>query len=72
MSCAQCATPRKTTVSDEAKIAVSPEEAAARIGVSRTKMFDLVKTGRIRSFKLDRRRLVAVSDLATFVAEQVA
>jgi excisionase family DNA binding protein len=53
-------------------IALRIPEAAAAIGISRAEFFRLIGNGSIPSFKVGKMRLVAVSDLKTWVAQQRA
>jgi excisionase family DNA binding protein len=52
------------------KLAVTVKEAAALISVSERSCWTEIAAGRLRSFKLGRRRLVAVTELAAFVDRQ--
>lgn len=51
------------------RLLVSVEEAAVALGISRTAVFRLLREGRIRSVKIDKRRLIAVTALHDFVSE---
>lgn len=48
-------------------IAVGPAEAARRLGMSRSGIYELVAQGLVRSVKLGRRRLIPVSELHRLV-----
>jgi excisionase family DNA binding protein len=50
---------------------VTPEEAAMRLGISRTGMFNLLKEGRIASLKIGRLRRIPLSAIDTFVESQL-
>lgn len=50
-------------------ISVSPVEAAKMVGVSRSKMFELISGGQVRSNKVGGRRVVLVSSLRELVGE---
>ena len=51
------------------KLAYGIEDAAAVIGIGRTKLLELMKAGDgPRSFKLGRRRLIAAEELATWLS----
>lgn len=52
------------------QLAVSVEEAAQAIGLGRTKMYELVHSGQIRSFKVGRQRRIRVTDLHAWIAAQ--
>ncbi len=43
-------------------------EAAAQLGISRAKMYELIASGAIATVKLDRCRRIRVEDLRRFVA----
>jgi len=47
------------------------EAAAARLSISRTRMYQLIATGDVTSIKLGRRRLIATSEVAAFVARLI-
>lgn len=46
-----------------------PEEVAEALGVGRTKVFELIRTGELRSVKLGAARRVSATALAEYVAE---
>lgn len=43
-------------------------EVAEHLNVSRSKVYELLKSGRLRSVHIDRTRLVRHADLETYVA----
>ncbi len=51
----------------ENKLLLSAEEAASRLGVGRTTIFELLAAGDLQSLKIGRRRLIPVAALAAFV-----
>lgn len=51
-------------------VAVGPEQAARILSVPRTSIFGLLKSGKLASIKLGRRRLIRVEELRRFAAEQ--
>lgn len=53
------------------KILLSPEDAANRLGVSRSVVYGLMAEGRLESLKIGRSRRVLTSALHKFVAEQL-
>lgn len=53
-------------------IAVSPTRAAQLVGLGRSRIFGLIRDGDLPSFKVGRRRLIAVSELRGFIARKVA
>ncbi|MEL7030176.1 MAG: excisionase family DNA-binding protein [Pseudomonadota bacterium] len=48
--------------------AVSPTEASRRLGVSRTKIFEEIRCGRLRSFKCGARRLIPVEGIKQWIS----
>lgn len=54
------------------RIAVSPTEAAAMLGVSRPTVYALLHAGRIPSVRVGTRRLIAVAALRRLVGEEPA
>ncbi|MAE20839.1 helix-turn-helix domain-containing protein [Pseudomonas chengduensis] len=50
-----------------APIAVGVEDAARLIGITRSKLYEMLAEGKIRSFKLGRRRLIQVQELEFFI-----
>lgn len=52
---------------DQTPIAVSPEKAAALTGIGRTRIFDMMRSGELPSFKCGRTRHIRYSDLRAFV-----
>lgn len=46
-----------------APLAVSPSEAARRVGIGRTKLYEAITSGALPSFKIGTRRLIRVSAL---------
>lgn len=46
-------------------------DACARIGISRTKLYQLLKTGELRTFKIAGRVVIAESELRRFVDAQM-
>lgn len=49
------------------RLAYSVEETAATLGVGRDAIFDLIRTNRLRTFKIGARRLVALRDIEDFI-----
>jgi excisionase family DNA binding protein len=45
------------------------DEATAALGISRSKVYQYLRTGRLPSVTLGRRRLIRSDDLCAFVAE---
>lgn len=50
----------------------TPIVAAARLGLGRTKVFELIRSGELRSFAVGTRRLVSESAIADFIAKREA
>ena len=66
-------------VGDEASTApsaterlLSIDQAAATLGVGRTALYAELSAGRLRSFKVGRRRLVPTSAIEAFIASETA
>ena len=55
-----------------APLAVSPGEAARILGCGRTKLYELLASGEIKSFHLGRRRLVRLAAIEAWIADQEA
>lgn len=51
------------------RVLLRPEEAARSLGVSRTTVFELMRSGALRSVKIGAARRVSATALAEFVAE---
>jgi len=49
---------------------VGVREAAARLGIGRDSCYEAVRSGRLRSVTIGRRRLIAVAELEAFVARE--
>lgn len=46
-----------------------PEEAAVQLRISRTKVYALLRTGEIRSVKIDGSRRIPVAALTDYIAD---
>ncbi|GAA2119583.1 helix-turn-helix domain-containing protein [Actinomadura napierensis] len=46
-----------------------PEQAAVMLGIGRTKVYDLMRTGALRSVRLGGSRRIPATALADFVAQ---
>lgn len=55
-----------------APLAVSPRKAATYLDVGHDAIYQLLRQGRLRSVKLGRRRLIPVSELERFLADELA
>lgn len=62
-------TDMETTV--PAKLLLSTEEAAQRLGIGRTRMYELLRSGEVPSVKLGRSRRVRPEDLNEYVERLV-
>lgn len=51
-------------------LAYNLDQAAARIGIGKTMLEELVAAGQIKSFRVGRRRLVSRAALEAFIARQ--
>jgi excisionase family DNA binding protein len=60
------------TVSGDLRLAFSPDEVAAALGISRELVHDLIRTGQLRSVKAGRRRLISRQHLDEFLAGDAA
>ena len=58
-------------MNDQAKLLLSVPEAAHLLSIGRSRCYDLVLSGQLRSLKLGRRRLISREALEAFVAEQM-
>lgn len=56
-----------TTTPRESRLAFSPDEVAAALGVSRELVNDLIRTGQLGSVKAGRRRLISRKHLEEFL-----
>ena len=52
------------------RLALSVEEAASALGLGRTTMFRLIKSGAIKAVKVRGRTIVRVSELEVFLERQ--
>ncbi|MGH9116437.1 MAG: helix-turn-helix domain-containing protein [Acidimicrobiales bacterium] len=50
-----------------APLLLRPEEAAVLLGIGRTRVFDLIRSGELRSVKIGNSRRVSPTALAEFV-----
>lgn len=49
------------------RLLISPQEAAFALGVSRSKVYELIGSGRLQSVSIDRSRRIRATDLAAFI-----
>jgi excisionase family DNA binding protein len=59
---------RRTDVADVPDLLYGVEEAVAALRLSRSVLYELIRSGQLRTVKQGRRRLVPVSALADYVA----
>jgi excisionase family DNA binding protein len=52
------------------RMAYSPQEAAAAVGLSIGTVYTLIKTGKLAAFKCERRILISRSNLEAFVNQE--
>jgi excisionase family DNA binding protein len=45
---------------DDGRLALSPTEAARRIGIGRTHLYSLIKSGALKTVRLGKRRLITI------------
>ena len=57
-----------TETFEAGRLLLRPEEAAKALGVSRTTVFELIRTGDLRSVKIGNARRISATALAEFVA----
>jgi len=53
-------------------VAVAPATAAAMLGIGRSRFYELLHDGEIKSFRLGRRRLIRVSELHALIERLAA
>ena len=51
------------------RLLLRPAEAAERLGIGRTKLYELIRSGELRSIKIGGARRVSATALTEFVAE---
>ena len=59
---------RQTASGDVPVLLIRPEDAAIALGVSRTKVYELMASGRLSSLKIGRSRRIPVDALTAFVS----
>lgn len=59
---------KSTVEPDGGVLLLTPKDVAARLQVGRTKVYDLMRAGLLRSVKLGGSRRVSVAALAEFIA----
>jgi excisionase family DNA binding protein len=61
----------ETTFTTNDQLLVTPEEAARRLSVGRTTIYELMSSGELQSVNIGRSRRVPVSSLASFVSRLI-
>lgn len=56
----------------DGRLLYTPEDAAAILSLTRTRMYDLMRAGQLRSVKLGRSRRIPADALGEFVTSLVA
>ena len=59
----------KASRSDHEEAAANSEETAETLGVGRHKVYELLRSGRLRSVKIGKSRRVPVDAVEAFIAE---
>lgn len=54
----------------QTKLTLTPSEAAAELGVSKTKMYELLHNGQIPALRVGRRILIPTEELKNWLLEQ--
>ncbi len=57
------------TLSEFPVLLVRPEDAAIALGIGRTKVYELIRSGTLRSVKIGGLRRIPATALADFVAQ---
>lgn len=53
-------------------LAVSPNEAASLLSIGRTRLYQEISSGKLRSFKLGRRRMIPVAAIEDWIVAREA
>lgn len=61
----------EAVLDDEQRLLLTPEEAARRLAIGRTTVYELLSSGALRSVQIGRCRRVPVSALSAFVERLV-
>lgn len=59
-----------TTDTTGVRLAISPAEAARILGCGRTKFYELLASGEIRSFHIGRRRLIRLAAIEAWITSK--
>ncbi len=60
------------TTTGEPRLAFSPDETAELLGISPELVYDLIRTGQLKSRKAGRRRLISRASIDSFLAGDAA
>lgn len=60
---------QRTTAVDA--LAVGPDRAAEMLGIPRTKMYQILASGRVRSVKLGKYRRIPVAEIQAFLQREL-
>jgi excisionase family DNA binding protein len=63
---------RARKISDESPLLVSIDQAAGRLSVGRTKIYELARKGKLQLVKIDRATRVVVASIETLIQEAVS
>ena len=55
----------------EQQLLLTPEQAANRLALSRTRVYQLISTGELPSLKIGRARRIVAADLGAWVSNQL-
>ncbi|WP_029136595.1 helix-turn-helix domain-containing protein [Nakamurella lactea] len=58
-----------TTITDTARLLLNTHEVSQQLGISRTKVYELMASGRLRSVQIGRSRRVPTFALHEFIEE---
>jgi excisionase family DNA binding protein len=60
------------SAAESVRLAYSPEEAAAALGVSRDVIYDLIRTGQLKSRKAAGRRIIGLQQIQEYLSGEIA
>jgi excisionase family DNA binding protein len=58
-------------VSDDPKDLLTPDEAAHKLGIGRTKVYELMDRGELPSLRIDRCRRIPASAIPAYIARKL-
>jgi excisionase family DNA binding protein len=59
-------------VEDRTPLAHSTAATTARLGIGKTKLFELIKTGQLKPFKVGRKTLIPEAEIQRFITTKMA